>query len=184
MRLYLVRHARAEGLESLCYGRGEICVSPEATAAAADAVRKQLPESVLAAAPVYSSPLSRCRELALALAAGRPVHTAEALAELSFGRWEGQPWDSLPRDEIDAWAQDLWDYRPGGGESARLAAARWLAWLGRVPVSDAALVVTHAGLIRVALASREGAARRLTDPIAYASVHPVARADYAIVEPA
>ena len=62
MRLYLVRHARAEGLESLCYGRGEICVSPNATAAAADAVRKQLPQSVLAAAPVYSSPLSRCRE--------------------------------------------------------------------------------------------------------------------------
>jgi alpha-ribazole phosphatase len=184
MRLYLVRHARPDSVESVCYGRSEVCIGPHATAAAAESVSGQLPVAVLRTAPIYSSPLSRCQQLALALAAGRAVQVSEDLAELSFGRWEGLAWESIPREEIDAWSQDLWDYRPGGGESARMATGRWLRWLGRLPASDAALVITHAGLIRVALASRGGTAARLTDPIPYASVHEVTRTDYTVMEPA
>jgi alpha-ribazole phosphatase len=183
MQLYLVRHARPDSANSVCYGRKEVCVSPQATAAAAESVRRQLPPAVLRAAPIYSSPLSRCQQLALTLAASRTVQVTEDLVELSFGRWEGQRWDCVPRDEIDAWNEDLWDYRPGEGESARMARARWLSWLVRLPTSEAVVVVTHAGLIRVALASRGRTGACLTDPVAYASVHVVARSDYVVVEP-
>ena len=184
MRLYLVRHARPDSAGSLCYGRSEVCVSPQATAAAAESVRQQLPGSVLRAAPIYSSPLSRCRQLAVALAAGRAVQVTEELTELSFGRWEGQRWDGVPKDELDAWTADLWEYLPGGGESARMAATRWLTWLARLPTTEAALIITHAGVIRVALAARAHTVARLTDPIAYGAVYEVARSDYALAETA
>jgi alpha-ribazole phosphatase len=182
MRLYLVRHARPERVDSLCYGRGEVTVTSQDTAIAAECVRARLPASVLADAPIYTSPLSRCRDLAQVLAAGRPVQVSEDLAELDFGSWQGKAWDTVPRQEIDAWSKDLWGYRPGGGESARMAMARWLEWLERLPVSESALIITHAGLIRVALAARAGGDACLTSDIPYGSVFEAARTEFARTE--
>ena len=69
--------------------------------------------------------MSRCLELARELATPRKPRVSDDLVELDFGAWEGTPWEAVPRDELNAWAADVWGYRPGGGESAAMAAGRW-----------------------------------------------------------
>jgi alpha-ribazole phosphatase len=175
MQVYLIRHPAPLEAEGLCYGREDLRVEPHALAAAAAAVRARIPAAVLGAAPVFTSPLSRCRELAHELAAPCKPVVCDDLIELDFGAWERTPWEAVPRDELNAWAADVWGYRPGGGESAAMAARRWQRWLQalRHGAADAALAVTHAGIIRVALAcSGELSADRFASfPIAFGSVH-------------
>jgi alpha-ribazole phosphatase len=174
MLIYLVRHARPHGVEGICYGRRNVSVPPSETDSVARSLRLQIPEVILRTAPLYSSPLARCASLAHELAAGRAVAETPALLELDFGSWQGRSWDDIPREELDAWAADLWRYAPGHGESAEAASRRWRNWLGSLPGQslDAAIAVTHAGLIRVAHAVEAAFdANALTMVVAYGSVH-------------
>ena len=87
-------------------------------------------------APVYSSPLSRCLRLAQGLqAAGfaEPVVDAR-LREMDFGRWEGRGWSEVPRDQIDAWRDDIVRYVPPGGESLASLAERGNAFVAALPL--------------------------------------------------
>jgi broad specificity phosphatase PhoE len=92
--------------------------------------------------------------LARRLASPREPTSTDDLIEMSFGDWQGTRWDSIARGKIDEWAKDAWGYRPGGGESAEMVAARWERWVNQVRKvnRDAVIAVTHAGVIRVALA--------------------------------
>ena len=92
--------------------------------------------------------------LAWHIARPREPTAAVDLIEMSFGQRQGIRWDAIAPLEIDAWAKDLWGYRPGGGESAEMVATRWDRWLHQVRGSDGGdvVAVTHAGVIRVALA--------------------------------
>jgi alpha-ribazole phosphatase len=168
MLVYLIRHPQPFEARGLCYGRKDLAVERSAVAAAAAAVRSRIPAAVLREATIFSSPASRCLELARELADPRAPVVCDDLVELSFGAWEGKSWEAVPRDELDAWAADVWEYRPGGGESAAMAAGRWRRWSQAVRhrATDAMLAVTHAGLIRVALAC----AGELSGP-AFAGLH-------------
>jgi alpha-ribazole phosphatase len=177
MLVYLIRHPQPIEARGLCYGRKDLLVGHSAVAAAAAAVRGRIPPAVLSNATLFCSPMSRCLALARELADQREPIVCDDLAELNFGAWEGKSWDEVPRDELDAWAADVWEYRPGGGESAAMAAARWRKWSRalRHRAVDAVLAVTHAGLIRVALACAgelSGAAFAGAD-IPFGSVHPI-----------
>lgn len=175
MQVYLIRHPAPIEAEGLCYGREDLRVEPHALAAAAVAVRGRIPAAVLCTAPVFTSPMSRCLELARELATPRKPRVSDDLVELDFGAWEGTPWEAVPRDELNAWAADVWGYRPGGGESAAMAAGRWRAWSRalRYYAADAALAVTHAGIIRVALActGELNSGTFASFPIPFGSVH-------------
>jgi alpha-ribazole phosphatase len=107
--------------------------------------------------PVYSSPLRRCSELALRL---RPhsLRIDSRLAEMNFGAWEMRAWSDIPRAEVDAWAADLANYRPGGGETVHEVAARVTAFIDELRASGhaAVLVVCHAGTIRLTSALFSG----------------------------
>ena len=77
--------------------------------------------------------------------------------EMNFGRWEGKPWDDVPRNELDLWASDFHRAKPHGGESVadmqrRVSAAidDYAAMPGLV------LLVTHLGVIRCALVDGAG----------------------------
>jgi alpha-ribazole phosphatase len=172
--LYLIRHLEPRGARGLCYGRRDLACEARTVSIEAAAIRAQLPEHVLRASSIFTSPLSRCRVLAQELAAPHTPCVADELIELDFGAWEGTPWDALPRAEIDAWARDLWHYRPGGGESAAMVEERWCRWYGRIaPGFESVIAVTHAGVIRTALAAsgqlrREDAA---SAGIAFGSMH-------------
>jgi alpha-ribazole phosphatase len=175
MQVYLIRHPKPNTAADLCYGRQDVPVDATSVAHAAMAVRERIPEPVLNKARIFSSPSSRCVLLARELAAPREPRIAEDLMEMSFGSWEGQPWDAAPRDELDAWASDVWRYKPGGAESAAMVAARWQRWTTAVRFSgdDAAIAVTHAGVIRVALALADlpNAAALLQVRVVFGSVH-------------
>lgn len=148
-----MRHSRPLGGDGLCYGSTDLPAGPEC---AGDAARlaADLPE----ATRIVSSPLARALRLAEALAdlRGLAVERDARLAEIDFGAWEGLAWDEVPRAELDAWAADLMQARPHGGESVAMLAERVA---GALQDHDGAIMVSHMGPIRAALAraGRQGA---------------------------
>jgi alpha-ribazole phosphatase len=175
MQIYLVRHPPPIGVDGLCYGRLEVPVGEQAIDAAAESVIARIPGAAIESARIYSSPSSRCMGLARRIASPREPASTEDLAEMSFGDWQGARWDSIAREKIDAWARDTWGYRPGGGESAAMVATRWERWVRDVRRIDSGIViaVTHAGVIRVALARsvRGDGSAGLETHIPFGSVH-------------
>jgi alpha-ribazole phosphatase len=175
MLLYLIRHPRPFAASGTCYGREDLKVDARALAAAAASIRAQIPRHELCEAEIFTSPLSRCLALARELAAPREPLIARDLLEMDFGCWEGRRWEALPRKELDAWAGDVWGYRPGGGESAAMVARRWQQWCREIQsfARQIAIAVTHAGFIRVALAchGRWSAADLANQSVAFGSVH-------------
>lgn len=159
----------------MCYGRRDVRVNEEETGRVARELRACLPPRVLEAAAVHSSPLSRCSALARQLVPARAAVITPELLELDFGAWEGSAWNDVPRAELDAWAEDPWAYAPGGGESARAASSRFLAWANRLrgEGNAAVVAVTHAGLIRLALSIGSADPSGLSLSIPYGSVHSV-----------
>ena len=152
MRLYLVRHLQPLVAPGVCYGRSDVAVDPQLHAAALPGLRDQLP----AAVPLFSSPLLRCASLAQALS--NDVHFDARLVELDFASWEMRAWDDIPRTEVDAWAAAVATYRPGGGESVLDMAQRICEFYDRLLVQNipAAVVVCHAGAIRLLAARARG----------------------------
>ena len=150
MALILLRHGRPAGGEGLCYGRRDLPPGDDPAALAA-----RLDAELPALARIVTSPAARAAHLADAIAARRSL-TAEAdprLAEMDFGAWEGRRWADIPRAEIDAWAGDVMEARPHGGESVAMLAARIAPALAALAAGPRpALAVTHAGVIRAALA--------------------------------
>jgi alpha-ribazole phosphatase len=147
-----LRHPPLPQMRGLCYGRRDIALAREVFAEAAAALRAMHGRDALWRLPILSSPAQRCLGLAQACAsAAGGIHDValdHRLLEMDFGDWEGQPWSSLPRPELDRWAEDVAGFRPPGGECfidlvQRVAAA--LAELRRPH-----LIVTHAGVIRAA----------------------------------
>ena len=181
MQIYLIRHPKPLAVLGTCYGRLDVAAGSDETCSAAIALRQRLPASVLQNAPIYTSPLSRCATLARALAApGVPIVDHD-LIEMDFGSWEGRSWDTVPREQLDGWAQDLWGYRPGGGENAQAVAARWNRFLSRLRRTngETAVAITHAGVIRVALAlaGRRDLGELAGAPVDYGAVHALALSD-------
>lgn len=158
MKLWLARHARPLAAAGLCYGATDLAADGQATLAAAQALAQVLPAGLA----VRSSPLRRCVQLAEALQALRPdlAHHCDArLAEMDFGRWEGQPWDAIGRAAFDDWMADFAHHRCGDGESVaalmeRVAAALAQAHAGSTDV----LWITHAGVVRAARLLARGVA--------------------------
>lgn len=152
MQIFLIRHPRPQIADGVCYG--QLDVPAHDIAATAAALREQIPVNL----PLVSSPLRRCRELAEAL------HTVPRLdprlMEMSFGEWEGVPWGGIARTALDAWAADLLNYAPPGGESAAVLQARCVASLDALAAEGlaACAVVTHAGVMRAATGHARGLA--------------------------
>jgi alpha-ribazole phosphatase len=151
MTLYLVRHPRPAVAPGLCYGASDVAV-PDAELARAHAA---LAQQNLHHLPVYASPLQRCALLAERLAPGRVTHDAR-LAEMDFGAWELRAWSDIPRADVDAWAADLLHYRPGGAENVLDVARRVQAFVADLR-APSALIVCHAGTIRLMTALHGGA---------------------------
>jgi len=151
MTLYLVRHPQPDVAPGLCYGASDVPV-PDAELARVHAALAQQPIHHL---PIYASALRRCALLAERLAPGRVTLDAR-LAEMDFGAWELRPWSDIPRSDVDAWTADLLHYRPGGAENVLDVARRVQAFADEIRGSSA-LVICHAGTIRLLTALHGGA---------------------------
>ena len=150
MPLILVRHTRPAVAEGICYGMTDLSLAPTFEEEAARII-----EALPPAERLVTSPLRRCRLLAERIGAARnlaPVIDAR-LREMDFGVWEGVPWASIPRAELDAWAADFLHARPHGGESVHMLRERAGAALDEYRRSGLShVVVTHAGVIKAARA--------------------------------
>lgn len=155
MQVFLIRHPSTAVPSTLCYGRTDVELSSKATReldGLAESLRARLPRD----AELYSSPLRRCRELAERLHPSPIVDTR--IGELDFGEWEMRPWDAIPRAELDAWAAAPLEYTIPGGESVARMCARVAEFLEerRAAGSERLALVTHAGVIKIALGIARG----------------------------
>jgi len=153
MKLHLLRHPQPAVAPGLCYGASD--VPPDAAALAsvhAALTLAGLPGTL----PVYSSPLQRCALLARGLDAAE-LHIDPRLAEMDFGAWELRPWSDIARAEVDAWNADLLACRPGGAENVLDVARRVAAFRDELLRGGTreALLICHAGTIRLLLAMRD-----------------------------
>lgn len=151
MELILVRHPLPEVAPGLCYGSSDLPAAAAALAEGHAALAPRLAPWLARGARLYSSPLRRCSALAALLGDFTPD---ARLVEMDFGAWELRPWSDIPREEVDAWAADLLDYRPGGGETVREAAARVQSFLDEL--QGDAVIVCHAGTMRLMAAIAAG----------------------------
>lgn len=153
MQLYLIRHPRPDVAPGLCYGRSDLALAEDAAPVAA-ALRSLLPGN----APVFSSPLKRCRLLAEAL---HPAPQFDArLLELDFGDWEMRSWADIGRAAIDQWAADPHLFAPPGGESVGAMRRRVAGFLDDLAGHGlaSAVLVAHAGVMKVCAAELLGLA--------------------------
>jgi len=139
MQLFLIRHPRPLIEAGICYGQFDVdCEDPQPVA---EQLKRLLPTGT----PVISSPLQRARKLALALDSQAQID--ERLSEINFGDWEGQPWSNINRADLDAWAADVLDFTPPGGESVTNLQRRAINFVSTLETPRVALV-THAGILR------------------------------------
>lgn len=152
MRLFLLRHPLPQIAPGVCYGATDIPAAAGETRRVLHQLRASA--SIPPGAPIYSSPLQRCAELARLL--GSPTFDAR-LQEINFGAWEMRRWDDIPCAEVDAWSDDLAHYRPGGGESVLAVAQRILAFRNELLQGqhEHAVIVCHAGTIRLLVACQD-----------------------------
>ncbi|GGZ11344.1 histidine phosphatase family protein [Pseudoduganella plicata] len=167
MELLLVRHPRPLVDTGICYGSSDLAVAQDELTRVHASLR--LPH-----APVFSSPLQRCAALARLLSAD--VAFDANLAEMDFGAWEGRAWDDIPRREVDAWAADLLRYRPGGGENVFEVARRVACAMDTIRHhgTGTAIVICHAGTIRLMTALASGTPLAQAALAAAATPHQIA----------
>lgn len=160
--IWLVRHAQPLVDAGVCYGALDIAADPNATEVAARALANVLPQGAI----LVTSPLQRCELLAQNLRGLRPdllYKSDERLCEMNFGLWEGQRWDSIPRQVLSAWTDDFWQHRFGGKDSVAEVMARVAgAWDEAMQTGQPQVWITHAGVIRAATLHAKGV-RRVDD---------------------
>ena len=103
MRLYLFRHPPVAVEPGYCYGREDVPLASD-WPVWAEAARCFLAAQPYELTEVWSSPASRCLQVACAI--GPDTRVDDRLAEFDFGRWEGQNWSELPSAELEAWKKE------------------------------------------------------------------------------
>jgi alpha-ribazole phosphatase len=162
--LLVVRHARV-AVEGVCYGQSDVPTLLDGREAAARIVR-HIDAERWRVEHVWASPWARTREPATVLAGllGVPLTIDPRLSELHFGAWEGRRYADLEADARFAdWMQNWQDAAPPQGERLDELLGRVRSWRDEARVrNEAALAVTHAGVVR--------ALRALGRCVPYASI--------------
>jgi alpha-ribazole phosphatase len=143
--LWAWRHPRPKGAQGLCVGRVDLLVDARKAKRLARRIQAvarshQLPRIV------HTSPLERCHAVGRWLRRWGWRHVVHpALMEVDFGRWDGQRWADVPRQEVDAWVAAFTTYPPGGGEALAAMLLRCAAWSPATRGRGQHVVVTHGG---------------------------------------
>jgi len=154
--LYLVRHGQTESSARMAYsGRSDIALTDEGRAQARRAAQKLAEIGGVDA--VYSSPLSRARDTARAIAdaTGATLTVDERLTEVDYGRFEGldrAQASAVVGEAFDDWRADPFGAPVPGMEPLADALAR--ASAATADVLDAAsrpVIVGHQGILRIVL---------------------------------
>jgi broad specificity phosphatase PhoE len=154
--LYFLRHGETDwNAERRYQGQVDVPLNDTGRAQAkrnGQALRAFLP--AIAIAQFISSPLGRARETMELLRAELGLVPDQyaidpRLAELSYGSWEGQLQDDLPRLDavgVAERAKDPFHWRPSGGESYADLLKRTIDWLATI--NHDTVVASHGGVSR------------------------------------
>jgi phosphoserine phosphatase len=157
-KIILVRHGHVEGISPERFrGRADLVLTPEGRRQAAVAARRI--QASWTPVAVYTSPLSRCRATAEAIAKpfGLSPATLDGLIDIDYGKWQGLTQEEARAGwpgETNTWyrAPD-WAAIPGG-ETLQQVLARTVAALreviGRHP-DGTVVLVGHDSVNRVIL---------------------------------
>ena len=142
MDIVLIRHLKPVGVVGVCYGKTDVSASD-------DISHLNLPFELPAVGIMWTSPLSRCLNLATRLQSkfGCELNVDERLSELDFGNWEMQAWDAIGPALIDEWIASGFSHLHEG-ESLLQFDARIFDWCKGLDRNMNHVVITHAGVIR------------------------------------
>lgn len=168
-----LRHPKPAIAAGICYGQLDVGLAEPCEASVRDILRQLDPVGLQR---VVSSPLRRAHDVATALSGdlGLPLSVEPRLQEMDFGTWEGRAWSTIARAELDAWADDLTGFRPGGGECADDLLRRVGAVMNETAiVGERQLWVTHGGPLRclMALSERRPLGSYLRHEVPFGSLH-------------
>ncbi|WP_186756649.1 alpha-ribazole phosphatase [Echinicola salinicaeni] len=147
MEIFLIRHTQPAINKGICYGQTDLDLA-ESFEKELTAVRKNIPNNINFQS-VYSSPLKRCKKLAIGLF-GDGIIEDHRLMELNFGAWEMKAWNKIPQEELNPWMEDFVHIPCPNGESYHELSNRgidFLNELNKLSVGPIA-IITHAGPIR------------------------------------
>jgi alpha-ribazole phosphatase len=147
LNLHVWRHPKPIGAMGMCVGRTDLPVDRRKAKRLAHRIRAHARRHALPHR-VVTSRLRRSAAVGRVLARWGWRHAIDPrLDEFDFGAWDGRPWASIAREELDAWSRDFADYRTGGGESVRALLERCRAFVVELTGTGACCVVGHAGWI-------------------------------------
>ena len=147
MIVYTIRHTSVDVPHGTCYGWSDVPVAATVTEEAA-ATRQQL-EGIHFDA-VFSSPLTRARQLATACGFPSPI-LDDRLKEMNMGDWEMRLYDDIEREDpaIRKWYEDYINLAATNGESYRsvyASVANFLDELRQLPYERVA-IFAHGGVL-------------------------------------
>lgn len=149
MKILLIRHTRVAVPRGICYGDSNIELATT------------FKEDILAATSkvtwddyaLFSSPLSRCHQLAAAL--NKEIIFDDRLKELNYGDWENIPWEQIEQVALKQWKGDIGANKAPNGESFNDMRSRCIAFYDELQKSnyENVVIVSHGGWIRTLIAS-------------------------------
>ncbi|MDO5552026.1 MAG: histidine phosphatase family protein [Lachnospiraceae bacterium] len=119
-KIYLIRHGQTDwNLAHRIQGQRDIPLNETGRQQAAQLAEGMRERPV---ARVFTSPMSRARETAEAVASSQnvPLYLVNGLEEINYGKWEGMTMEEIRKTypaEYDAWWKDPVNGAPHGGES-------------------------------------------------------------------
>lgn len=149
MNLYLVRHTRVDVPNGFCYGFTDVPLAETFIPESNEVIKKLKGVSFNV---IYSSPLSRCTQLASRIADGNDINYDERLKEMNFGNWEGKLWDDIyPTTEAKDFFDDFVRNAASNGECFSDVINRIRSFIDEIlskSEHNDVLIVTHGGPIR------------------------------------
>lgn len=152
MSITLVRHTQVAVHQGICYGQTDVPLAQTFNEECAN-IQHKLQGRLFT--HCFSSPLSRCAQLAERLFNGQ-IEYDNRLKELNFGQWENRHWSDFEQSaEAQRWFADYLKTPCPGGESyadLRMRTEAFLVELQKLPRQSNILIVSHGGPIRAMIA--------------------------------
>jgi alpha-ribazole phosphatase len=144
----MVRHTSVDVSQGVCYGFSDVSLNSSFEEEAT-----QVKQELEGKNPdiVYTSPLSRCTQLADFCGYPDAIRD-DRLKELNFGSWEMKSWMEIDKTEAAGWFNDWLNYPAKDGESYAQMKIRVDAFLDELKSGpyNSPLVFCHGGVIRLA----------------------------------
>lgn len=146
MEVVLIRHTSVDVPPGVCYGQTDVALKStfeEEAKAVMERLDKYLPFDM-----VYTSPLSRCTQLAAKCGYPNAVHD-KRLMEINFGEWEMQRYEKITDPRLQEWYDNYLNVTATGGESFMMQYERVGSFLDEIkalPYNRIALF-THGGVL-------------------------------------